>query len=315
MSALDELRSVYRDRTAIGPAIGYVGADVPRELIEAAGSTALRLAPRRDVDTTAADRILGPGVEESMRRVLAGLLEGAYPVERVVLCHDSDHTVRLYTALRRLAPKIELLFLDLLHLQRPSSLAYSRARLEDLGRALGSRDLEEAIATANRARALGPRLADLRRAGALAGADALAVLGAGTALPAARYAEILEAALDEVAGDGAPPRSVLLLGSEQADDVVYAALDELGATVVAETHSWGEALLAGRVDESGDPLDALARHYGARPRTAPGAADVQIAWIRAGDEAVQWTLPHERRRLGREVRVARTADELREAVA
>jgi len=315
VSALDELRSVYRHRTASGPTVGYVGADVPRELIEAGGSAALRLAPRRDVDTTAADRILGPGVEASVRRVLAGLLEGAYPVERVVLCHDSDHTLRLYTALRRLAPKIELLFLDLLHLQRPSSLAYSRARIEELAHALGSRDVDHAIRTSNRARALGPRLADLRRAGAVAGADALAVLGAGTALPAARYAELLEAALGELAPDGAPRRSVLLLGSEHADDGVYAALDELGATVVAETHSWGEALLDGRVDESGDPFDALARHYGARPRPAPGPADVQIAWVRGGDEPVRWTLPEERRRLGREIHVARTIDELRGAIA
>jgi hypothetical protein len=30
---------------------------------------------------------------------------------------------------------------------------------------------------------------------------------------------------------------------------------------------------------------------------------------------VQWTLPHERRRLGREIQVARTIDELRKALA
>ena len=123
-----------------------------------------------------------------------------------------------------------------------------------------------AIAAANRARALGAatrRPAPRRR---VAGADALAVLGAGTALPAVRYAELLEAALGEVAADGAPRRSVLLLGSEHADDDVYAALDELGATVVAETHSWGEALLAGRVDES------ATRSRRSHDTTAPGRA-------------------------------------------
>jgi benzoyl-CoA reductase/2-hydroxyglutaryl-CoA dehydratase subunit BcrC/BadD/HgdB len=315
VSALEELRTVYRDRRVAGPTVGYVGADVPRELIEAAGCTALRLAPLQDVETAQADRILGPGVEESVRRVFAGLLEGAYPIERVVLCHDSDHSVRLYAALRRLAPPIEILFLDLLHLPRSSSRAYSRARLADLAQALGGRDAEEAIATANRARALGPRLAELRRDGALSGADALAVLGAGTALPAARYADLLETALGELAPNGAPRRSVLLLGSEHPDERVYAALDALDATVVGETHSWGEALLAGGVDEAAEPLDALAHYYCTRPRVLPAPADLQLAWIAGGDQTVQWTLPHERRRLGHEIRVARTFDELREAVA
>ena len=68
---------------------------------------------------------------------------------------------------------------------------------------------------------------------------------------------------------------MLLLGSDHDRADVYAAVDELGATVVAETHGFGEALLAGRVDEDGDPLDALVRHYRPRPRVAPAAADVR----------------------------------------
>jgi hypothetical protein len=316
VSALDELLAVYRSRTSVADgAVGYIGADVPRELIEGAGRAALRLAPIAGIDTTDADRILGPGVAASTRRVLAALLEGAYPVDCVVLCHDSDHTVRLYTALRRLRPAFELLFLDLLHLERPSSAAYGRARLEELALRLGTEDVERAIEASNRARALGPRLAELRRGGAIAGADALALLGAGTALPAARYADLLETSLDELALNGGPRMSVLLLGSEHADDAVYAAIDDLGATVVAETHGWGEPLLAGRVDETADPLDALARYYRTRPRTAPAPADVQIAWLGAGDEAVRWTLPVERRRLGREIRIARSLDELREVLS
>jgi hypothetical protein len=131
-------------------------------------------------------------------------------------------------------------------------------------------------------------------------------------MPAAPYAELLAAALEAEPSDR---RTVLLLGSDHADDTVYAAIDELGATVVAETHSWGEALLAGRVDERREPLAALAEHYARRPRTEPAAADVQIAWIRPGDETWRWSLPGERRRLGREVAVVRTFDELEAALA
>ena len=197
MSALDELRAAYRERNAAaarwraggGTVVGYVGADVPRELIEAAGHFALRLASV-DVDPRRADRILGPGVDEATRLLLAGLLEGAYPIDRLVLCHDDDHTVRLYTALRMLEiPGLDLWFLDLLHQPRASTDAYDRARLRELGAWLGdTSSLPDSIAAANRSRALGDRLAVLRRAGGVSGADALALLGAGTALPTSVYA-------------------------------------------------------------------------------------------------------------------------------
>jgi hypothetical protein len=76
---------------------------------------------------------------------------------------------------------------------------------------------------------------------------------------------------------------VLLLGSDHDRADVYAAVDELGATVVAGTHEFGEALLAG-LSANGDPLDTLVRHY--RPVHAyPAAADVQMAWVRRGDRA------------------------------
>jgi hypothetical protein len=81
-------------------------------------------------------------------------------------------------------------------------------------------------------------------------------------------------------------------GSGHDRDDVYAAVEELGATVVAETHDWGEVLLAGRVDEDGDPLDALVRHYTRRPRFGHVAADVQLVWLRRGDAGRAWSLAH-----------------------
>lgn len=307
MSALEQLRSAYRDRNAAasawrasgGTVVGYVGADVPRELVEAAGHFALRLAAVDGVDSRQADRVLGPGVDEATRLVLAGLLAGAYPIDRLVLCHDGDHTVRLYAALRALAlPGLDLWFLDLLHEPRASTEAYDRARLAELAAWLGEiAGLQDAIVVANKARTLGEELEVRRRAGEVAGADALALLGAGTALPGERYAGLLGQALGELVPRPAPARSVLLLGSVHDGDEVYAAIDELGATVVAETHDLGQSLIAGRVDEAAEPLDALVRHYRPRPRWRPAAAEVQIAWLRSGDESWAWRLPAEQRRL------------------
>jgi hypothetical protein len=293
VSALAELRAVHADRNAAaaawrGSVVGYVGADVPRELIEAAGCLPLRLAPVDGVDATFAESVLGPAVDEAARRVLAGILQGAYPIDRLVLCHDSDHSVRLYAALRRLG--YDAFFLDLLHGPRATSEAYSRARLGELADWLGAGDLREAIRAANLLRDQGARLAARRRAGTVRGADALALLGAGTALRSDLYAALLTAAVDELPEGPPAQKTVLLLGSGHDRDDVYAAIDELGAAVVAETHDWGELLLAGRVEEAGDPLDALVRHYRGR-RAEPAAADVRLAWLRRGDEARAWLLP------------------------
>ncbi len=308
MSALDELRHAYRDRFEQPSEIGYVGSDVPRELIEAHGVVPLRLAPIPGVPTSFADSVLGPGVDEAIRAVLAGLLEGVYPIDRVVLCHDSDHTVRLYTALRQLdGIDLDLWFVDLLHLRRPASATYNRRQLAEFSTWLGGDvDPSPVIAAANRARTAGVRLAALRRNGGVAGADALAALGAGTALPAARYAELLNDAVAELERNaGATARKVFMHGSDHYDAAVYDAIDGLGAVVVGESHGWGERLLEGRIDEIQDPLIALGQHY-ARELQPRNSADLELAWIRPGDESKLWALPN--------VSVARSIAELREVV-
>ncbi len=312
MTALAELRTHYERRTAAteawraagGGVVGCVGADVPRELVEAAGLHPLRLAPLPGVDASVADAILGPGVEPSTRLILAGLLADAYPIDYLLVCHDTEHAVRLYTSLRALGTSaVPLHFVDVLHGTRPSSARYVRDRLDDLAQVLAgwgaSGSPEQAIAAANRSRALVAELGALRRAGRVASADALAVLGAGTALRAEPFNALVADALGELAaGAPRPGRRVHVLGSAQDTLDVYAALDALDCVVVGEAHAWGEALYAGRVDEHPDPLVALAEHYGARRTPDADGAELALAWIRSGDDALAWSLPSARRRLG-----------------
>jgi benzoyl-CoA reductase/2-hydroxyglutaryl-CoA dehydratase subunit BcrC/BadD/HgdB len=312
MSALARLCGHYEHRTSAaeawradgGAVVGCMGADVPRELVEACGLHPLRLAPLPQVDATAADAILGPGVEPSTRRILAGLLAGAYPIDFLLFCHDSEHTVRLYTSLRALRPpSVPMHFVDVLHGTRPSSARYVRRQIAELAGLLaawGEPGMPQAaIAEANRSRDLAAELAAQRRAGRVASAEALAVLGAGTALRAEAFNALLVDALDEI---GARParsaRRVHVLGSAQDTTDVYAGLDALDCVVVGEEHSWGQPLYAGRIDEDADPVDALAAHYGAVRHVDALGAELALAWIRAGDDALAWSLPAARRRLG-----------------
>ncbi len=294
MSALAELRHRYRDRygRAVehrrtgGAVVGYVGADVPRETIEAAGLYPLRLAPVAGVDCRFADRVLGRGVEPALRLVLAGLLEGVYPIDYLLLCHDREATVRLFGALRALAAlDTPIWFLDLLHGATAAVTAYNQARLVELEAMLeqwSGRPLERGRAAASteveRTRRLAARLAVARREGRISGADALAVLGAGTVLPAAEFNDLLERALAELPGEPRAGRRIYLAGSDHPTPDLYDALDELGATVVAESHGFGERLYA-----AGEPH-------------GPAGVELVLGWLRSGDEALAWSLPALRRR-------------------
>ena len=335
MGALAELTLFARERVAraaearaAGERVaGYVGADVPQELLAAAGFRPLRLAPVEVASRERADRFLGEGVDEPVRLVLAGLLEGRYPIDCLVVCHDSDHTVRLFTALRALAladpglPLPPVLLFDLLHLPAATTAAYDRDRVAELAAALGEQagtplgedTLRGAIAAANESRRLLGRLDLLRRRGGLRGSELLAAVAAATAMPAGELNALLEAVLAETAPPPATAaRRVYLLGSPHDAPDVDEALEDAGAAVVGESHTWGSIWFDGLVDEVGEPLRALAaRHHlgsalgrrhdsverGRRAAAAAAAAgaEVALAWHRRSDEHLAWALPEERR--------------------
>ena len=136
--AAHELVAVYEDPSPVlaqwrGRVVGYLGADVPRELVAAAGLAARSGSAEPARRRRARTRSSGRGVDRPVRRVLGELLEGQAAVDFLLLTHESDSLVRLFTSLRVLPdPLPELWFLDLLHLPTETTAAYNAARLEEL---------------------------------------------------------------------------------------------------------------------------------------------------------------------------------------
>lgn len=288
MSALDALVAAYEDPRPVldewrGRVVGYAGADVPRGLVAAAGLLPFRLRGSGE-PSPEADAILGPGVAAPARRILADLLDGSAGVDFLLLSHESDSLVRLFTALRALpGPLPQLWFLDLLHLPTETTAAYNAARLEELRDVLerwsGSRPGEPREPTAE----LVEGVERLRREGRLRGSDALAVLGAGEILPAPEYEQLLEELLAEQ-HDPVPARKrVYVTGSDQVTPDLHRSLEADGLHVVGED----------RIRLHG--TNERAAHT-AREAEAAGA-DAVVAWIRPGDEALAWGLPALRRAL------------------
>ncbi len=285
MSALEQLVAVYEDPSPVleqwrGRVVGYLGADVPRELISAAGLLPFRLRGA-GTPSARADEILGTRVERPVRRVLGELLEGRAGIDFLVISHERDSLVRLFTSLRVLPdPLPEVWFLDLLHLPTETTAAYNAARLEELVEVL-ERWSGQPLAEAPDADAA--HLTELRLTGRLRGSDALAVLRAGEILPPDEYDRLLGELLGEERAEIPASRRVYVTGSEQVSPDLYRRLESEGMHVVGEDsvrlHGTGER----------------AAHT-AREAEAAGA-DLVLAWIRTGDDAFAWGLPALRRAL------------------
>ncbi|MGY1603560.1 2-hydroxyacyl-CoA dehydratase [Geodermatophilus sp. SYSU D00815] len=324
MAAVERLAELYAARpdhvralAADGrPVIGVVGADVPAELVEAAGAVAYRLHGSPDVLSEEARAILGGAQDPVAHSLLTRLLDGSLAfLTGLVVSRDSQSSLQLFYALRelrRLEPARRLppvVLLDLLHLPTPHTARYDEARLRQLagtlagwtGTAPTAERLAAAVPAAARVRGL---LRDLRPRAT--GTTALHAVGAAAALPAADVAPLLEQVLTEPA-EAPAARRVFLTGSGQDTDELYRALEEeLGCLVVGEDHDWGVAALPAA--PAAPDLAALALAYRDRGPAAPTAsiparaaataervrtarADLLLAVVREHDEAPAWDFP------------------------
>lgn len=300
------------------PVIGYVGQDVPVELVTAAGAVPVRLAGAPGTDVTVGETYLGAGVDRWARSVLTRLLAGEYgPIDRLLVARDCEASLRLFYAireLRRVDPSSalpETHLVDLLHLPHWTTTRYNRVRVTELVAVLerwtGTRLTPDAIAAAitlhDERRGLLRTVSALRRADPprLTGVQALAAFGA--VLPLAEHLQLLR----ELEGSIVDRRTrVFLTGSAHDTPDVYHAIESAGHVVVGEDHDWGDLQAARLVGEP--TLDALVERYQYNGPTAARAsiadraahtaraavecgAEIVVSYVRSGDDAPPWDFP------------------------
>lgn len=201
--------------------IGYVGGDVPVELLTAAGALPIRLWGDPEVDTAPGDLYLGRGLDPAVRSILTLLLAERYGrLDRIVVSRDCEASLRLFYALRelrRVEPSLglpEAYLVDFLHLPHRTTFLYNRRRLDQLrerlvgwtGRPISDSDLEWAIERHDEQRRLLGEVAGLRRCepASLSGSEFLAIVGAGTCMPVTAHIEMLVRLLAETGADDEP---------------------------------------------------------------------------------------------------------------
>ncbi len=303
-SAFGTLQAAYRDRLAPARAahasgagvVGLVGNSVPPEFVVAAGRVPVLIAAQRGQSTPTADLYMDQVIAPETKSLFEDAVQGTYSfVDLLVL---SRPYAQLYYYLKEVyrmgrGPKIPPLHMyDLMHSQRQAVRTYNWGRtlalVEKLERLAGQEITEtrlwEAIAATNRSRAVQRRLLELRWAGALSGVDALQALGAGYFLEPNAYADALEAFLAEVQPRPellARPR-ILVISSEPLSHLgLHAALEDVGALVVAEDDWWGSRAPGEDVPLAGSAREAVFRKYWLDVATAGVyPADAREAWLR-----------------------------------
>jgi benzoyl-CoA reductase/2-hydroxyglutaryl-CoA dehydratase subunit BcrC/BadD/HgdB len=126
--------------------------------------------------------------------------------------------------------------------------------------------LKEAIREVNESRRLLHELYALRKAEQppITGAEALSVTVAYTCMPKDQFNQELKALLGALGDRKAAPdhkKRLFLYGSELDDPDWIQVIEDQGALIVADGSCFGGRMFWDYVDESSDPMDALAKRY------------------------------------------------------
>lgn len=309
------LADPYSDGRAAASAgqrvIGYVGPDVPVELILAAGALPLRLSGTLDAEAPHADRFVERAFMPEIRSIAAQWLAGALDfLSAVVLPRSDDSAQRLYyymcelQRVRKCAGPVPLIY-DVASIGRQSSLEHTIAATTQLALSIGMRAnaLPEAVDRMSRRAALLGRLTSASVAGSSANRTARAL---HYSWQPSLEGEV-QAWLDHGATSSPAARRVLLVGNSAPDDRLHVALESADVTVVRElTHSKWFPLPHEPPAVRADSIEAVAARYHARLTLAQSLAqspellvsearavraDGVVIWAIEEDETLPWVLP------------------------
>jgi len=276
--------AIERWKDGGGKVIGYFCSSVPEEIISAAGLLPFRIRATGSTGTDLADAFFRPTSCSFSRHCFDMALRGGYGfADGMVWANTCDVIRRLYDNWKA---EVNTPFLQILSLPKKNGekqVVWYREELENLKQALESHfhveitdeRLWESILVHNETRRLQRQLYDLRKGDQppISGAEALAVMIAGTAMPKEEYNQSLRALLDELGGcEGIDPYGArLMIEGSMLDDPAYVQIiEDQGGLVVTDSLCFGTRIMWTDVDETvANPLEALARyHLGGKPPCA-----------------------------------------------
>lgn len=240
------------------PVIGVIGWGVPAELVAAHGATMFRSLPHFGQATPMADALVGTGESFETRALLEPVLKGeltACALLVVTRAHEwvyyfLKEAVRSGATPSGTIPPLHLF--DFVPSSVPALRQYNLGQLQrleeaiarELGQSADSSGWAQAISVGNDRRALFRRVAELREAGTLSGAESVRLGAASAGLHPGYFTTAASSWLDGlVPPEPKPgvlkPRVLLLANDDDHDGAIHAAVEAAGALVIAEDGEWG----------------------------------------------------------------------------
>ena len=259
-----------------GGVVGFFCSTVPEEIFTAAGLLPFRMRGTGSTTTELSDAYFSSINCSFPRHTFNQALRGEYDFLDGLVCINScDHVRRVYDNWIR---ALETPFVQVMSLPRKmgepqidwyyDELNLLRGQLEEhFGVKVTDERIAEAIALQNQVRSLQKQLYLLRKVDKppITGAETLAVMVAGTAMPKQRYKELLTELLEELTekqGSRDYRARLMILGGELDDPSYLQIIEEQGGLVVTDSSCFGSRLMWAPVDEAEpDPIRALARYY------------------------------------------------------
>jgi benzoyl-CoA reductase subunit C len=263
------------------PVMGYTCTFIPEEIIHAAGLLPYRIRGIGTTSLSIGDSYFGP-VNCSFPKCmlqLAGI--GAYKfLDGAIISNGCDSMRRLEECWRKAGDDYPGIlpeyykFFSVPHKAVDYSIDFFT---EELGEMIATierhfrvkiseTDLKKSIRLYNDGRKLLQSLDELRYSSQtpITGEDALSILIASHAIPKEDFNRILKkflVTLEKAPGVSEGKKRIMLLGSASDDLDFIRVIEEAGAVVVADTVCFGSRLHSSMVDETGEPVHALASHY------------------------------------------------------
>jgi benzoyl-CoA reductase/2-hydroxyglutaryl-CoA dehydratase subunit BcrC/BadD/HgdB len=257
-----------------GKVIGCMYHFVPEELITAAGLLPYRMRATGSTGTELSESRFTQVNCSFVRHLFdSGMRRDQSFLDGVVSVNNCDHIRRLYDNWRAKIPAPYMHFLvfpkksgpEQVEAYRNELAAFRKSLEEHFEVEITEEKLQGAIKLHNETRRLQRQLYDLRKSDAppITGADALAVMVAGTCIPRERYNSLLRELIEErgqAEGHKGHVARLMVVGGEIDDPGFLKAIESQNGLVVADLLGYGYRSCMKDVSTESDPLTALARY-------------------------------------------------------
>jgi len=287
MGVLEMMQKHYQQRDLAarewkekgGKVAGYLCNDVPEEMILAAGLFPLRISGDPWGGTEVADKYTEPFYQPDVRSMFNMLLTGRYDfLDFLIIPHSRDAVLALYyhlSKVQQIDPALKLpdLYLfDILHTRFWLTGLYIRDRVRELrkkleewsGKEISDKSLSRAMAIGNENKMLLKKVAALRAAEPprISGVEALQIIGSSMFMLKEEHNKLLRQFLKGAERLPAKDGVRLFVEGSPIDNLQFYEVVESGkATIVGEDNCWGNRYSDDPVDQSLDPLEAIAERY------------------------------------------------------